>query len=389
MRASKAGQAAVALTTIALTAAIASPAVHAAGGATAADRALDRALDRLVALPEGPPGVIAVVQRGDHIDVHSAGVGDVAIGRRPRPDDHMRIASTAKAFSGAVALSLVSRGVLSLDDTIAERLPYLPKRWGEVTLRQLLDHTSGVPDFTGSDRFVQAFLASLDSAPPPRQLLSYIRDEDLIFPPGSRYEYSNSDNIVVGLMVEAATGKSYTDLLATLVYGPLGLGETSLPRGVHLPNPAIRGYDTDGAGGYEDLTELVAAGWAWASGGIVSTPGDLNRFIRGYVGGALYHGAPRQAQFEFVSGGGSEPTGPGDNSAGLALFRYQTRCGTVFGHTGNTFGYTQFMAASRDGQRSVTVSMSLQRTQESTGTGLEVFRRLRQAEEAAVCAALA
>jgi D-alanyl-D-alanine carboxypeptidase len=392
MRASKAGQAAVALTTIALTAALATPAVHADGDATAADRALDRALVRLVALPEGPPGVIAIVQRGDHIDVHTAGVGDVATGRRPRPGDHMRIASTAKAFSGAVALSLVSRGVLSLDDTIAERLPYLPERWGEVTLRHLLNHTSGVPDFTGSDRFVQAFLASLDSAPPPRQLLSYIQDEDLVFPPGTRYEYSNSDNIVVGLMVEAATGKSYTDLLATLVYGPLGLRETSLPRGVHLPSPAIRGYDTDGTdgtGGYEDLTELVAAGWAWASGGIVSTPGDLNRFIRGYVGGALYRGAPRQAQFEFVPGGGSEPTGPGDNSAGLALFRYQTRCGTVFGHTGNTFGYTQFMAASRDGQRSVTVSMNLQRTQESTGTGLEVFRRLRQAEEAAVCAALA
>ena len=104
------------------------------------------------------------------------------------------------------------------------------------------------------------------------------------------------------------------------VYGPLGLHETSLPRGDHMPNPAIRGYDTDGAGGYEDLTEIAAAGWAWASGGLVSTPADLNRFIRGYVSGALYRGAARQAQFQFVAGGGSEPTGPGDNSAGLALF---------------------------------------------------------------------
>ena len=69
---------------------------------------------------------------------------------RRMSSDHMRIASVAKAFSGATALSLVDEGVLSLDDTIAERLPELPEAWGEVTLRQLLNHTSGLPDYTAS-----------------------------------------------------------------------------------------------------------------------------------------------------------------------------------------------------------------------------------------------
>ena len=97
----------------------------------------------------------------------------------------------------------------------------------------------------------------------------------------------------------------------------------------------------------------------------------------------------RAQQRRWVPRGGSEPTGPGTNSAGLALFRYRTRCGTVLGHTGNTFGFTQFAAATRDGTRSVTVSISLQRTQTSQGWPLAVFRALRAAEEQAVCAALA
>lgn len=361
----------------------------AATPARQADAALDRALKRLVAMPGGPPGVIAVVQRGNRVKVHTAGYGDVETKRKPRGTDHMRIASTAKAFSGAVALSLVAKGVLSLDDTLAQRLPSLPAAWGAVTLRQLLNHTSGIPDFTNSPAFVQAFLASLTVAPPPEQFLEYVKDEPLVFTPGSRYEYSNSDNIAVGLMVQAATGKSYQDALQEQVYGPLGLTQTSLPAGPEMPTPYIHGYDRDDAGQPEDISEISAAGWGWASGGIISTPLDLNRFIRGYVGGTLFGPDVQAQQRQFITGGGSEPPGPGANSAGLALFRYQTRCGTVYGHTGNISGYTQFMAASSDGSRSVTVSIDLQRTQKSEGQAGAVFRALRRADLLAVCAALA
>lgn len=361
----------------------------AATPARQADAALDRALGRLVAMPGGPPGVISIVQRGDQVRVHRAGVGDVETRPRPRGGDHMRIASTAKAFSGAVALSLVQKGVLSLDDTIAQRLPSLPAAWGAVTLRQLLNHTSGVPDFTKSKAFVEAVSDSLTVAPPPEQLLEYVRDEPLVFPPGSKYEYSNSDNIAVGLMVQAVTGKTYEDELAGQVYGPLGLTGTSLPRGPELPAPFIHGYDREGNGPPEDISEIFASGWAWASGGIVSTPLDLNRFIRGYVGGALFGPDVQAQQREFRPGGRSEPTGPGRNSAGLALFRYQTRCGTVYGHTGNTFGFTQFMAASSDGTRSATLSINLQRIPTNEGQALAVFRAFRHAALLAVCAASA
>jgi D-alanyl-D-alanine carboxypeptidase len=310
----------------------------------------------------------------------------VRTGRPMRIHDRMRIASAAKAFSGAVALSLVSEGELSLNDTIGELLPELPEAWSEVTLRQLLHHTSGIPDFSLALEFQEALLASLTKAPPPEELLSFVEDEELLFDPGSEYHYSNSDNIVVGLMVEAVTGKSYEDQLRERVYKPLGLRKTTLPRGPNLRKPFIHGYDLS-EHPPEDVSELVAAGWSWASGGIVSTPADLNTFIRGYVGGKLFDQRTRAKQRRVIEGGSSEPPGPGKNSAGLALFRYETRCGTVWGHTGNTPGYTQFMAASPNGRHSVTVSINSQLAPPVGDP--DAFKALRRAEGLAVCAALA
>jgi D-alanyl-D-alanine carboxypeptidase len=224
---------------------------------------------------------------------------------------------------------------------------------------------------------------------PPAKLLTYaygLNGGDTLFDPGTQYHYSNSDNIAVALMVEDATGEAYEDQLKKRVYRPLGLSRTSLPVGPELSKPFIHGYDLS-TSPPEDASELVAAGWAWASGGIVSTPSDLNAFIRGYVGGDLFDPQTRAEQRVVFEGGGSEPPGPGENSAGLGVFRYETVCGTVWGHTGNTLGYTQFMAASPNGRRSATVSINAQITQKLGDPA--AFAALRHAEERAVCAALA
>jgi D-alanyl-D-alanine carboxypeptidase len=367
-------------------------------GVTAAakgpDAALDRALKELVAMPGGPPGVIAVVQRGQSREVHTFGVAHLKNERHMRVDDRMRIASAAKAFSGAVALSLVAdTDTLTLDDTIGDRLSDLPEpppaAWSEVTLRQLLNHTSGLPDFSESEAFRDALVERLRHPDPPAKLLTYaygLNGGDTLFDPGTQYHYSNSDNIAVALMVEDATEVAYEDQLKKRVYRPLGLSRTSLPVGPELSKPFIHGYDLS-TSPPEDASELVAAGWAWASGGIVSTPSDLNAFIRGYVGGDLFDPQTRAEQRVVFEGGGSEPPGPGENSAGLGVFRYETVCGTVWGHTGNTLGYTQFMAASPNGRRSATVSINAQITQKVGDP--EAFAALRHAEERAVCAALA
>lgn len=340
-------------------------------------------------MPGGPPGVIAVVQVGDDRTVHTAGVADPESAAAPTVNDHMRIASAAKAFSGATALSLVDKGVLALDDTIGKRLPDMPKAWAKVTLRQLLSHTSGLPDFTKNAAFGKAVGASFENPLPPDQLLSFVAKEPLVFPPGSRYVYDNSDNIAVGLMIEAVTKKSYAEVLKEQVFDPLGLDGTSLPVGVEMSEPVRHGYDMDPPNPPEYITGLVAAGWSWASGGIVSTPEDMTDFIRGYVGGKLFGLQTRAQQRDlFIPGGESGPPGPGINSASLALFRYETPCGVVYGHTGNTPGYTQFAVASPDGMRSATVAMTLARNAEGTPQELQVLHALQQAEAAAVCLAL-
>lgn len=345
---------------------------------------LQTALDDLVAQPGGPPGVIVTLGHGSRLDVLTAGRADRATGRPPAAGDAMRVASVAKAFNAATALHLVSRRVLSLDDTVGAWRPDLPPEWAPVTLRQLLGHTSGIPDFSRSPGFADALVASLLQPPSPRELLAYVEEPALLFGPGTQYRYSNSDNIVVGLMVESATGLPYDDVLRAAVLRPARLSATSLPVGADLPAPAIRGYDVSEAPP-EDVTTLFAAGWTWTSGGVVSTPADLARFIGSDVRGAFTDRRGRAEQFTFRPGA-SEPPGPGRNGAGLGLFRYETRCGTVYGHTGNTAGYTQFAAAGADGRRTVTVSVNAQIT---PSTAPERFEELRRVFQLATCAALA
>ncbi|MFF8316411.1 serine hydrolase domain-containing protein [Streptomyces bobili] len=355
----------------------------AASGRAGTDRSLQRQIEEFVRGPGGPPGVIAVLRRESGTRVLRAGVADLETGRPPRPDDHMRIASTAKAFSGAVALSLADRGALDLDDTLRERLPRLPAAWGAVTLRQLLNHTSGLPDYTRDAEFLRIVTADPRHRFDPRRLLDYVADEPLNFRPGSRYLYSNSDNIAVALMAEAATGTPYERLLRDLVYRPLKLRDTSLPLGYRMPEPYLHGYDVTPPPP-QDVSEILSASGVWASGGIISTPADMTRFVRGYASGALYDRSLVREQRRWVAGA-SEPAGPGRNLAGLAIFRYATRCGVVLGHTGNFPGYTQLIAATPDGRRSLTFTVTAQINQAQAPDRLA---RMRAIQEDFVCALL-
>ena len=351
--------------------------------------ALDQALAELVAMPGGVPGVIAVVQVGNDRTVHTAGYADVKTKTKPTVNDHLRVASVAKAFSGATALALVQAGKLSLDDTVGRRLPSAPKAFAKVTLRQLLSHTSGVPDILKSKKFVERYVADPAKPPSPAGLVALVGDQPLDFPSGTRYVYSNTDNILVGLMIEAVTHQTYAQALSSIVATPLKLTNTSLPTSLALGTPTMHGYEWEPPATVTDVTDGLAPGWAWASGGVVSTPAELNTFVRAYVGGALFGAKVRgEQQRLFIPGGESGPPGPGDNSASLALFRYQTTCGTVYGHTGNTVGYTQFIAASPDGSRSVTVSINLQVNEQSKDQAAFVFHALQRAELAAVCVAM-
>jgi D-alanyl-D-alanine carboxypeptidase len=349
--------------------------------ATAQDTraSLQAQLDALAAAEGGPPGAVVTLRRGSRTMVLTTGVSDAATGRRPRGTDHMRIASVAKAYSGAVAFRLVESGRLRLGSTIGEVLPGLPRAWHGVTVRTMLNHTSGVPDYTQSNGFRKQFQTDPAGFVSPAKVVGWVRRAPLVFRPGSRYAYSNTDNIVIGLMAQKVTGRPYGRLLRRFVFRPLRLRETSLPLGVGLPRPFLHGYVTEPGAPPEDVSTLLSPSGAWASGGIVSTPLELNRFIGGLLGSRLFPRSLKSQQMRFVRGGQSSPPGPGANSAGLALFRYRTRCGTVYGHTGNFPGYVQFAAATRDGRRAVTTSLNIPAPEGA------LLRQLREMQETAVC----
>jgi D-alanyl-D-alanine carboxypeptidase len=129
----------------------------------------------------------------------------------------------------------------------------------------------------------------------------------------------------------------------------------------------------------QDVSEFLSPSGAWASGAIVSTPQNLNAFIRADLGLRFFPRVQQAEQMDWWPGGESSPPGPGKNSAGLALFRYQTKCGTVYGHTGNFPGYTQFAAATADGSAAVTTSLNI-----PAPTG-KLLAQLRKVQTDAVC----
>lgn len=356
------------------------PASSAAARSTPAD--VQRGLEQLVATPGGPPGAVATLYRNGRLTTLSAGRADVRRAGAPKSTDHMRIASIAKAFSGAVTLNLVRAGKLRLEQTIGELLPGMPPSWGPVTVAQLLGHTSGLPDYTASKGFLKQAKTDPRGIVSPQKVLSWVTSDPLEFPPGSTYKYSNTDNIVIGLIVESLTGASYGDALQKVVFGPAGLTQTSFPVKAALPQPFIHGYFTAPGEQPEDVSTMLSPSGAWASGAIVSTPRDLNAFIRADLGLRFFGRAQQQQQMQFFPGGESSPPGPGRNSAGLALFRYQTRCGTVYGHTGNFPGYVQLAAAAADGRKALTTTLNIPAPK---GRLLAQLRRL---QTTAVCALL-
>lgn len=344
---------------------------------------LQRALEQIVDAPGGPPGVSVLIDRGRHSEYLWAGVADVRSERPPTPFDHVRIASVAKAFNSYIAVKLAGNGALSFDTTLKASIPgVLPAAEG-VKLRELLQHTSGIAEYISTPAFGKRLNADPAAFISPLELTEYVRDSPLEFAPGSRYHYSDTDNIAAALIEEAESGLNYEQLLQRRVFGPLKMPNSSLPRTIAMPRPFMHGYDVMPGQKPEDVSELINPAGAWASGGIVSTPLDLARFARRYVPTVLAATGELEGPFR---PGSSSPPGPGTNAAGLGIFRYRTGCGSVYGHTGSFPGYRILLAASPNGKRSVVFVAT---SQIVPGQGSpNVAAAITKAQARAVCRAL-
>jgi len=304
-------------------------------------------------LAAGIPGLaMAVSREGEVLYVGAAGVSNLETQTPVQPDDRFRIYSIAKAFGAIVVLQLVDEGVLSLDDTVTKWLDTdavmaIPNI-DQVTIRQLLNHTSGVYDFaddTDSPFWEDAFLGpnvdwtkvwTID------ELLTYASAENhaAYFAPGEGHHYSNTDYLLLGLIVEAATGNAYGDELQSRVFDPLGLQNTFLAEGAAVPEGTISGYQMLGDQPLD--VSISNLSWIWAAGGMVSTTEDLLTFGDAVFSGQLISDESFAEMFTFV------PTDNPNKGEGMGVYRIETANGTLTGMDGSGAGFVSSLMRQDD-----------------------------------------
>ncbi len=278
-----------------------------------------------------------------------------------------RIGSTTKAFVATVALQLVEEGALSLDDTVERWLPDLLRDTGQdaghITLRQLLQQTSGLPDYVADHEAMMMAVSTVEELRAlllrpwtPAELVALGVAHEPEFPPGARWSYSNTGYVVIGMMIERVTGQAWDRAVTQRIIEPLDLADTYAP-GL---DPSIAGPHADG---YMDLhlqdqsdpvnvTELNPTVLD-AEGALISTTADLDRFFRALLGGELL-GPDLLAEMKTTM---PIDQGPPGTEYGLGLVRFPLACGGAYwNHPGDVYGYHVRGGVTESGDRSATVA---------------------------------
>ncbi|MER6948811.1 serine hydrolase domain-containing protein [Nonomuraea sp. NPDC000554] len=323
------------------------------GGAAMADThsgarsSLQTSLDAVV--DGGSVAAIAEVRNGEKVWRGSSGKSKVDGDHSPPPSARFRAGSITKSFTATVVLQLVGEGRLSLSDSVEHWLPGLVGNGDSITVRQLLQHMSGLPEYS---------TGLLDRAGIPKQRYRTWAPKELVeraleappaFSPGAKYEYSNTNYIVLGMIIEKVTGKPYGTEIKERILRPLGLTRTWLPgTSPEVTGPHAHGYaavEKNGKITSVDVTRFNPT-LTGAAGEIISTTADLNRFFRALLGGKLLKPAQLKEMKDPGAAGGY----------GLGLEVVPLPCGTAYGHTGETPGYVTGSFTSADGTRQVTLA---------------------------------
>lgn len=186
------------------------------------------------------------------------------------PETKFRIGSLTKSFTAAAILQLAERGRLGLDDPVSRHYAKAPPSWSAIALRHLLSMHSGIPSFSDTPGYWESWSKIQRK---PEEGIDLIRDAPLRFPPGAKYEYSNSNYAILGLVIEAASGRSYEAHLRAAILDPLGLRDTGLDNNEAVLPARASGYEREG--GVWRNAAYLAMTIPFASGGIYSTVDDL------------------------------------------------------------------------------------------------------------------
>jgi D-alanyl-D-alanine carboxypeptidase len=328
--------------------------------ASAATRAgVQARLDQLVE-KTGLPGAIATVRGADGtVRTYTAGKGSLETGGPVPKDSRVRIASNTKMFTATVVMQLVADGRVDLDAPVETYLPGLVRGGGNdgrrITVRQLLQQTSGLPDYDSLVIDAGGSLAGVAHTYfEPHDLVAAALGAKRHFRPGTRWEYSNTNYVLLGLLVQSVTDRPIGEEITRRIIDPLDLRDTYWPgvgeqriRGSHP-----QGYLAAGPGApWEDATRIDPS-LGWAAGQLVSTPADLGRFMAALVGGELL-AAPELTQVRDTVKAPHFDAEPGWRY-GLGLASHDLACGvTGWGHGGDIQGFETRNLVTDDGRWAV------------------------------------
>jgi D-alanyl-D-alanine carboxypeptidase len=236
---------------------------------------LQHIVDSIRAVVGVPGAIVAVRAAGEPVVTLTSGVSEI-VGQTPMDATaRFRIASVSTTMVANVVLQLVDEGALALGDPIETYLPGVVTNSASITVRQLLNHTSGVFDYTADAQWIADVVSDPGRVWSPSQLVAVANRNAPVFVPGAanRWSYSNTNYILLGLLIEQRTGSALDAVLRARLFDPLGMSSSFLATDVDTPAPFSRGYVRNGA--LVDATTLVHPSAAWAAGGVVSNAADL------------------------------------------------------------------------------------------------------------------
>lgn len=298
-------------------------------------RAVQSKLDAAHAALKFPGATVGLALAGGLSASASAGFADVETKRPLAPTDRMPAGSVGKTFVAAAALKLAEEGRLDLDEKVSRRLG--GERWfarlpnaADITLRMLLNHSSGIPNHVELGGFMKRLLKDSARDIGHEELLAYVLDKKPLFPAGRGYHYSDTNYILAGMVVERAAGRSLYEEVAARFVKPLRLGRT-IPSDSHVLPEVANGY-------FEGRPVIVGGRfrlnpqWEWAGGGFASTAEDLARWARALYGGDALAKKSLEEMF------GSTTAGEGAGY-GLGVEVRRGKLGPTYGHDGDFPGY--------------------------------------------------
>ncbi|WBQ02632.1 serine hydrolase domain-containing protein [Kribbella sp. CA-293567] len=342
--------------------------------------AVQKSLNDLVKGPSFPGTIATVRDRSGRVRTYTAGVADRTTGESLDRDSRVRIGSNTKTFTAVVVLQLAGEGKIGLDSPVEKYLPGLVRGQGidgrKITVRQLLQHTSGIPDY---DDIVLDYLPMQHTYWEPRQMVDVALRKKASFAPGNGWEYSNTNYVLAGLIAQKVSGRPIGEEITRRVIDRAGLRDTYWP-GVgdeRILGEHPRGYYKTTPDGKEtDVTEQDPS-LGWAAGQMIGTPADLNRFFTALVQGKLLRPAQLKEMLTTVPAEDFDVVG--GSRYGLGIAQLKLSCGgTAWTHGGDIFGYETRNAVTADGREAALAVTAMPTT-------LEDAKRVAKSLDTALC----